>query len=254
MYINKLTDFQVKSAEIESISLIRSLRVKFRFPVKAEDVDNYFAEFLVTDADKAVIETGLNTLPGTIQKVKALLQTEDPIYEKINLVRTLNLVEGFVEPLFNNLNYASEIAGWYPQFISETTAVVNAMPKLYRREDKIPHLQKIDSTFQKILRNDQLMFNTQGVVYEKEVNEITGLLNGIEKGYFFHITLEEEIQKLNFSKIKARIAPEELQLADEIEANLRIIMKGIKAAYDMNMRMVNCALHLYAWVKWTMNP
>jgi hypothetical protein len=62
--------------------------------------------------------------------------------------------------------------------------------------------------------------------------------------------LEEELKKLDFEWVKGRIQKEHLEENEALLKNVTLIKKGIDAAYDMNMRMVNLAVILYSYVKW----
>ncbi len=255
LYIHKLADFHRKTADVESVYIVRELKQKMKLPLTELQLNESFADFFISDLDKEAMEAALNLVPVTIEKVKNLLQRDDPLHEKVNLFRTLQILEAIPEPLFNNIVYTMDILDWQKQFLGEASIVLNAMPKMTRsREDQKACNDRLGALFQKILRNDGLLFNSNGVIHEKHLSEMTGLLEGMAKGYFFHVTLEEELQKQDFSRIKTRIPSAEMQLVLDIENDLNLIMKGVKRAYDSNMRMVNCALMLYSYMKWMMNP
>ena len=64
--------------------------------------------------------------------------------------------------------------------------------------------------------------------------------------------MEEELKKLNFDRIRLRIAPEKLQEAEGIHEQIKVIRKGTERAYETNKRLVELSVILYAYVKWAM--
>lgn len=253
LYIHKLSDFQRKAAEVESVYLIRELKGKTPYPFTESKIGDYFADFFISRLDLEAMETTLNLVEPTIELVENLLREENPLYEKANLLRAVQVLKMMPVNLFNNLVYVQDIAEWQQQFITEATSILNAIPQLNRAEEKQLYNSKLSALFEKILRNQELSFNFMDIINEAHVSNVNGLIESFGRGYFFHYTLEEELKKASFESIQGRIPPEMLARVKEIEDNLFIIKKGIDRAYEANMRLVNCALVLYSYVKWMMS-
>ena len=93
-------------------------------------------------------------------------------------------------------------------------------------------------------------FNGFDIVNERQVEEFKALHESMLKGYLFHYSLEEELRKASFTDIRSRIPADRLKEVEEIHKEILEIQKGINIAYAANMRMVNLALVMYAYVKW----
>ncbi|HLD80347.1 MAG TPA: hypothetical protein VJA18_07360, partial [Candidatus Nanoarchaeia archaeon] len=107
--------------------------------------------------------------------------------------------------------------------------------------------------FQFLLRNQGFVFHAPDLVHEGPVAQVNGLVESMQKGFFFHRSLEEEYNKVDFSTIKRRVPSEELKRVEEIEQNILKIKKAADTAYNANMRMVNLSVILYSYVKWLSN-
>ncbi len=254
LYIHKLSDLQRKSAEVESVYIVRELKQKMKLPLSEAALSTHFSQFFSSESDHTALNDALNLVPITVEKVKSVLQKEDNLYEKVNLQRTEQLLKALPDPLFNNLVFLKNTFDWQNEFIKESSIVLNALPRLRSKDEKINYNNRLNAIFLKILRNPEFGFNFYDIINEKQIFEINGLIESMAKGYFFHITLEEELKKNDFAHIKTRIPQDDLQAVQSIEQDLAVIMKGIRRAYDANMRIVNCALVFYAYVKWMMNP
>ena len=128
--------------------------------------------------------------------------------------------------------------------------LLNIIPHLKTKDEKVAHNDRLNKPFQTILRNTEFTFRSNDIINEGHVNAIQGLHESMLKGFFFHYTLEEELKKLDFQGIKKRLPVAEIADVEEIEKNIENINKGVKRAYEVNMRMVNKAVVLYACVKW----
>ena len=65
LYIHQLNQLTVKSAELESVYLIRELKQKTPYPLREEQLQNYFADFFISDTDKNVTEQALPLVQPT---------------------------------------------------------------------------------------------------------------------------------------------------------------------------------------------
>ncbi|MEK6853628.1 MAG: hypothetical protein AABX64_03005, partial [Nanoarchaeota archaeon] len=136
---------------------------------------------------------------------------------------------------------------------AEIAGVLNQIPKLRTADEKMRVNEQVKGLFQFLLRNPNFAFQAQDMIHEGPVAQINGLAESMEKGFFFHVSLEEEYKKVDFATIKRRIPRQDLEKTAEIENHIRMIKKGLDAAYGANMRMVNLAVVLYSYVKWLSN-
>lgn len=250
LYIHELKDFQAKSAQVESVYLIRELKQSLRWPFPEQKMEECFVHFLISELDLSSAKEALEYLPPTIQKIVNLLQERDPLYEEINLQRAIKILKETIPNLTSSLAYVQEMKDWQgSRLIPEVTTILNAIPKLRTEEEKLAYNGQLNQVFARLLRNQSFSFNFWDIVNEAQLSGIRDLAAGVARGYLFHISLEEEIQKINFENIKARIPKEKVALNQEIENDLKTICKGVERAYDVNMRMVNLALVLYSLVK-----
>lgn len=123
------------------------------------------------------------------------------------------------------------------------------MPKSRRHEDLIALDQKLSVIFEKILRNNDLYFNSNNIINEAQIEHMNSISKSMVNGFLFHFTLEEELRKANFESIKHRIPPTELLRIENLTQKILEIKKGVERAYENNMRMVNLAVILYSYIK-----
>ena len=223
LYIHKLKDLSTKSADVESVYLIRELKQKTPPPFTLPKVQEYFAEFMISPTDKQIIEEAAKLLTPTTELVQSIMQDNDSIHEVVNIQRTLQILTELPGPLQINLNYINEMLAWQEQFIN---------------------------IFEKILRNKEFGFQDEDIISEAQISHIVGLNESLASGFLFHFTLEEELKKVDFETIKPRISQNRLQEDAVIRENVFKIRRGVERAYDINMRMVNLALVMYSYVKW----
>lgn len=249
LYIHKLHQLNQKSADLECVYLLRELKGKLSLPLSGDQVTINLSNFFVSDTDKERMTKALEQIQPAVEAITGILQERNPVYETINLQRTVNILSDLLPALHNNLVYADGIALWQQQLVPEATTILNKIPNLQLLEEKKIYDQRLQAIFQKILRNNDFRFNARDIVNEGEVTIISDLCESMTNGLFFHIPLEEEIQKKNFAEIKLRIPAEKLSQVEAIRGQLLEIKKGVERAYDMNMRLLTLALHFYAHIK-----
>ncbi|MBI2665034.1 hypothetical protein HYX12_00240 [Candidatus Woesearchaeota archaeon] len=251
IYIHQLNHLNPKAADNESTYIIRELKQRQKWPLDTLQVIEHLKVFLVTEEDQSIISQALESAEPTIQKVVGLFRQQDPLHEHINVQRAVEILHGVVPHLKNNLAYTQEIFQWQVQLLSEITPLLNSVPKLRTMEEKVRCNNCLKQIFEKILRNPEFYFNFEEIVGEGPKAQIASLCESMSKGFFFHVTLEEELKKLNFIAIKDRIPLEKLEEAESIEKDILQIKKGIDQAYDSNFRLMNLAIVLYSYVKWS---
>jgi len=250
LYIHALHNLTSKTADVESVYLIRDIKDKTPYPLKKEQMTNYFAQFVLKDEEEKTMRNSLALVEPTLAKMRALILEKNDLHESVNLQRTEQILSDVTVSMNKNLDYFNEIFIWQMSFIAEMTIIFNSLPKLKTREEKVAGNDKLNVLFQRVLRNDKFGFNGFDIVNERQVEEFKALHESMLKGYLFHYSLEEELRKASFTDIRSRIPADRLKEVEEIHKEILEIQKGINIAYAANMRMVNLALVMYAYVKW----
>ncbi|MBI2572420.1 hypothetical protein HYV86_01040 [Candidatus Woesearchaeota archaeon] len=249
LYTHKLGDLGRRTVENESIDIVRDIKQKFRFPFNEQAMSDYFARFRVQDAELAVIEKGIPLCEPTAQMVEGVLALNDETFEPINLQRTVVSMRSVPTPLVANLAFSWELAQGHDEFVKEFTAVLNSLPRLRTQEEKMAANAKVNSLFAKLLRNSDFSFRSNDIIHEGQVTMLQGLLESIQRGYFFHYTLEEELKKIDFSELKRRIPAEHMARHNAITNNILQIQESVDKAYTLNFRMIELATYMYAFIK-----
>ena len=253
LYIHELRHLSLKTADIESVYLIRDIKGKTPYPLQQDTLFGYWGDFLFSHTDKQMMEQSLELLQPTVEMVEALLSEDSSLYEAINLERAIGILRSLPEPVRKNISYCDEILAWQEPFISFIIPVLNNIPKSKGVEDERRWKQDVNSFFEKVLRNGEFGFNYSDVLSETQLAAITGLHESMTQGFFFHVTIEEELKKINYDTIRGRLPQEKVQAVEAIRENVEIIKKGIERGYQGNMRMVNWALVMFAYVRWLGN-
>lgn len=255
LYIHQLKDLTPRSADIEVVPVIREIKTRTPLPLREENVRQYFELFFVSESEKKSMTKALEIIPAAINEIQALLSTQDREYEAVNLQRAITMLNEIPQFLLNNLNYAKEIADWQNDFASSFAPLFNQLTTLKTRsqDEKIEVNNQLNNIFEKLLRNEcknGLAFNYGDIISEGQTSRMKDLNESMEKGFFFHVLLEEEIKKQSFDLIKSRISGEKLRKVDLTRMKISDIKRGVDAAYDLNMRMLQWALVVYGYIKW----
>lgn len=253
LYIHQLNHLSPKMADLESVYMVRDLREKVKLPLKEEVMEEAFCEFFVSSSELQLMEETAALVEQTIKMIKSLAQLESNLYEAVSLQRAIQALQPVTAALESNLSYLQQVQVWQATSSSALTALLNQIPKLRAPEEKLRVNDEIKGLFQFLLRNQGFVFHAQDMVHEGPVAQVNGLVESMQKGFFFHVSLEEEYKKVDFAAIKRRVSSEELQRVEAIEQNILKIKKGVDAAYNANMRMVNLSVILYSYVKWLSN-
>lgn len=258
LYIHQLKDLTPKSADIEVVPVIREIKTRTPYPLKAADVKDYLELFYVSESEKLAMGKALEQIPSAIIDIQALLNSKDPDYEPVNLQRAITMLKEIPPFLLTNLNYAREIGAWQEGFVADFASFFNIIPNLKNKgqEEKVAVNNKLNSIFEKILRSNTMNFNYRDVVSEGQKSRMADLSESMGKGFLFKVSLQEEIKKQSFDFIKGRIPGEKLRKADFIKLKIDDVKKGVDAAYDFNFRMINFSLVIYGYIKWlsTVSP
>ena len=73
LYIHKFPDLNGKSAEIESVPIIRDIKKNIALPFSKQKLEEYVTGCLISKAEIEVIESKLPLIEPTINTVKELL-------------------------------------------------------------------------------------------------------------------------------------------------------------------------------------
>ena len=254
IYIHQLNNFNQKTADTEAVYLIRELKQKTPYPLRSEHVSAYFTDFLLSQTDQAAMEHALELIDQLVPQIEQLLQERSSLYEPVNLQRAIGILRELPSPLQQNINYYQDIIPWQQPYIQSLIPVLNGIPRASTIMDKRKWNDFLNIFFEKILRTNQFAFNTRDIVNEGPLAQIVGLSESMAKGFFFHISLEEELKKISYDVIKRRLPSEHLQAVETIREGIEDIRKGIERGYQSNMRLLNWAVVIYAYVKLLSNP
>ncbi|MBS3143891.1 hypothetical protein J4446_03395 [Candidatus Woesearchaeota archaeon] len=249
LYIHSLKDLNVKTAEVESVQIIRNVKGRLRIPIQPELLNNNLNQFFIQGKDIESIMNSSELISPTIKSIGELMMKKDSVYELINLNRAVSMIEELDMPLKNNIDYLKEIESWQNQLITDLADVFNNIEAAGTSEEKIELNNKLNLIFRKILRTDDLMFNSEGLINEGKFARIKDLCKSMDEGFFFHFTLREHLDKVDFSIIRRRIPSSEIEKVSEITRNIIEIKKGVDKAYDYNMKMVQMIVNLYSYIK-----
>jgi hypothetical protein len=252
LYIHQLKDLTPKSADIEVIPVIREIKTKTPLPLKEPQVKDYFELYFVSESERRSMARAYDLLGPTVDVIQALLSSKDSDYEAVNLQRAITMLKEIPPFILNNINYAKDIYSWQDTFVAGFVPLFNSLPTLKDKsqDERITVNNMLNSIFEKLLRSTDFAFNYKDVISEGQVSRMKDLSESMEKGFFFHVLLEEEIKKHNFEYIKSRIPGDKLRKAELIKINVDDIKKGVEASYDLNMRMLQWALAVYGYIKW----
>src|SRR3989344_948820 len=202
LYIHELGHLNAKSADIESVYLIRELREKTPYPLENNTFAARFENLFVSQTDQEMIQQALYLVEPTLEALQQLIAEANPTYELLNLQRAVQILKEMPEALKTNLSYVNEIRPWQDVFVLEAVTTFNSIPHLRTPEEKTACNQKVNSLFQKVLRHSQFSFNFSDIVHEAQLFQIQGLQESMARGFLFHISLEEELKKVHYEVIK----------------------------------------------------
>ncbi|HLD00394.1 MAG TPA: hypothetical protein VJC39_01485 [Candidatus Nanoarchaeia archaeon] len=252
LYIHKLIDLNRRVADSECIPLVREFKEKIWTPLSYGQIDTYFKDCLITEESITQMEETLFLVNMTLEKVQKLLNERNPLYEPISIQRTIKLLQTIPLALQNNILFAQEMKLWFPTMLLEATQIFNQIKTVPSRETGVQLNSRLSRLFERLLRNNDFKFKYEDLIYENHVEAANGLVESMGKGFFFHVTLEEEIKKLSFQQIKGRIPKDELNLVSELEKDIQSLCRGVKVAYEFNHKIVQASVILYSGVKWAM--
>ncbi len=255
LYLHNLNHLTPKAADVESVPLIREIKQQVGYPLTELKLRAHLSSFFATEDDLNKMELALLLVEPTLEQVATLAaEKNEELHEPASLVRAKQILDEVPPAMDQNLQFARVINEWQNLFFQETVEIFNALPKLRMQEEKIAYNERLNEIFRMILRNKEFAFNFWDLVHEAHVSHVDGLIESLNKGFIFHFTLEEELQKRSFEQIKHRIPGNRLEEVEKIKRKVMAINNGVQRAYNFNRRMVDLAVYLYSYIKWLSQP
>lgn len=249
LYIHTLKDLNPKSAEIESVPLVREIKQANSIPLQENKIQSQLSQFFISKEDVQSMYNALGLIHKALKDLGELSKMNGD-FELINFQRTHSMIDEIPEALKQSLDYALDMLQWQETFAKEITALLNEASKLKTKEDKQKYNEKISAVFEKILRNKSFRFNFSNIVNEAHISRANTLEKGMSEGFLFHVNLEEYLGKQDFAAISKKIPAEQLEKAEQVKEKILGIKKGVEAAYAHNMKMINMSIVLYSFMKW----
>ena len=249
IYIHSLKDLTPKTAEVESVQIVRAAKSNLKLSLSEENLSKLFKEYFINSDDFNSMEISLSMIDPAIEKIKELINGSDPEYESINLVRAIGMLEELKIPLEDNIQYLKEIESWQNELLSNILSIINYLPNAKTMEEKMKINSEINSIFKRILRNEEFIFNSNGIVNEGKFTRIKDLYKSLNEGFFFHFTVKEHIDKTDVDAVRRRIRSDILEKVDVITKDVSEIKKGVDKAYEYNMNMVKLTINFYSYIK-----
>ena len=249
IFVHELKALNHKSADIESVPIIRGLRERVRLPMTEEQAFSDFAGFMVKPSDIQAMEKTAELLPAAMQEIVDLSEKSQNA-EQINLKRAYTNLQEIQKHLTVNLGFAKLVFSWQFPATGRITGLINKMPALKTREDKMKFSSEVSPIFETVLRNDKFCLMFMDMVHEAHIEGIKAVVQSTEEGTFFHVEVDEHLKKTSFSERRKRLQQDELARFDSIAAKVAEIKNGVDTAYDVNKRMIGFAVQLYSYMKW----
>jgi len=250
IYIHELQRLEPKAAEIESVRLIREIKKVNSYPITEQKLFTHLSKYFATQQDIDSMVYSLTKIEPALKEI-GIFNPADTLLEPINIKRAIGILREVEPSLKNNIAYAQQMLTLQQTMIKELAEAMNALHDSKSQKEIALCNDRFSSVFEKILRNDKLFaFKHDDLIFEAHREHIDDLGRMIPNGYFFHVLLEEEIKKQPFEEISRRLPKSMVAQSERIASYAKEIEKGVDAAYYHNMRMVNLALLLYAYVKW----
>lgn len=246
LYIHQLRDLCPKTADIESVQLLRDIRQKN--PSNEQIIQDLMS--VLEFNNREIIIDSMNRIAPAIERIKGLISKNDPIYESINLHRAVSMLTEIIDDLKNNIDYFDDINLFRNDIKDKLNNIVSSIRNAKTSEEKYNLNSEINEIFKRILRTDDFTLKYENLVYEKDTARMKDLHESLANGFFFHITVKEHIDRKSFESIKSRIPHEKLVKADEIMNDVLKIKKGVDIAYEFNMSMIKFSIFFYSYIRY----
>lgn len=246
-----LKDLNPKSLEIESTSLVREIKSKHKLPLPEEKIKEEFIHYFPVENDLALMEKALELIPVTVSEINSL-PVKDSSFEPVNLHRASSELNEIYENLKNSIEYLKKNSELKEYFLNEIVPILNKIPKVKDYDELLVYERKVCPIFENLLRNNNdFIFNYRDIINENHTLITRSLMERMDKGFFFHITMDEYLNKSDFkTEISKRIPSEDLNKVNEITKKIASIREGVEKAYSHNMSMISASVLLYSYLKW----
>jgi hypothetical protein len=236
IYIHDLNKLEPKSAEIESIRLIREIKQCNSYPLTEQKLFSHLSKYFATQLDIDTMIYSFTKIKPALKELE-ILDTKDPLLEPRNLKRVAGILAELAPALATNINYAKEMLQLQQTMLPELSKTLNALHDSSKPEVEIN--ESLSKFFEKILRNDRFSMRYEDIIFEAHREHVSDFARTIPNGYLFNVLLEEEVKKTPFEQRKQRLPKSLVAQSDRVGQYLEEISKGVDAAYYLNMRMVN---------------
>lgn len=251
IYIHALKDLNPKSAEIEIVPIVRQLKQTASIPLSEEKISTQFSPFFITKEDVDLMSKTFEMIPAVIQEITDLAKTNSSNLELVNLKRAVSELQALPAGLKNNIDYLQKILSMQESIVPKLTLLMNTIPSLKTKEDKILYDKTIGVIFADILRNNETFaFYSKDIVNEAHLARKDAAAEIMSTKAFFKVKMDEYLKKLTFEQISKRIPQEELAKVDEISKKIMEIKSCIEKVYNLNMKLIEFAVTFYAYIRW----
>lgn len=254
LYIHELGALSPKVAEVECVPIIRKLRAEHNYPLTMADIRSEFTKFFVNHGEIHAMERALAQIPLTAQAIVGLAESGDPQYEQQNLQRALNMLNEVPLAMIANIQYANQLLGWQEAVLDEILSIMNSIPHIQTDEQRKLINDALSNIYSVLLRNEQRFgMHYIDIVGEAQMARMSNLMESMEQGFFFRISLENQLKRTHFSDIIEHVPKENFVRVESIYSQIELIKRGVDIAYNINLRSVEFALILYSMMKWMMS-
>lgn len=254
LYVHELGALSPKVAEVECVPIIRKLRAEHNYPLTMADIRSEFTKFFVNQNEIIAMERSLSQIPLTAQAIVGLANSGDPLYEMQNLQRALTMLNEVPLAMIANIEFANKLLAWQEQSLDEILSIMNSIPHIQTDEHRKMINDAISNIYSFLLRNDQRFgMHYIDIVGEAQKARMENLMESMEQGFFFRISLENQLKRTHFSDIIEQVPKENFVRVESIYSQIELIKRGVDIAYTANLRCVEWALILYAMMKWMMS-
>ncbi len=251
LYIHELGAMSPKVAEVECVPIMRKLKAEHNYPLDMADIRQEFTRFFVPEQDITMMERALAQIPLTADAIVQLANSNEPMYEVQNLQRSINMLNEIPLALLTNIQFAKQINAWQESALEEILSILNSIPHIQTDEQRTIINTALSNIYATLLRNDSRFgMHYIDIVSEQQKSRMQNLVESMEQGFFFKISLENQLKRAHFSDVIEQIPKELFVRVESIYSQIEIIKRGVDIAYAANIRIVEWALVLYSFMKW----
>ena len=156
--------------------------------------------------------------------------------------------------LMNNIAFTRAILTWQESALDEILAILNSIPHIQTDEQRKIINDGLSAVYGKLLRNDQRFgMHYIDIIGEQQMSRMSNLIESMEQGFLFHISLENQLKRTHFTDIIEHVPKDAFIKIESIYSQIEIVKRGVDAAHACNIRMVEWALVLYSFMKWMLS-